>query len=330
MGGVEPLGKTKDKISGVYPINFEFSNKEDLLTESGDIFQVKVGDSGLKIFSLHALKMATKNFSDDRVAGEGAFGKVYKGWVKQETYVPSQVGSGIPIAVKKLDTDGYQGFEEWHTKVKLSGELRHPNVSRILGYCSQDMELLLVYEFMHKRSLENHILTQRFGESLSWSTRVKIMLGTAKGIAYLHSRENQLILRDLKTSNILLDQDFNAKVADFGLARHGPINGETHLVTQVMGTYGYAAPEYVETGYLTAPHARLSSSTTLHARSSGCATTLHARLSSNALFQSWFQNLNFRDELQNILSLSYPIMFGSEDVDGEEADEDSDDDTYMI
>ncbi|KAJ0542236.1 putative transferase, protein kinase RLK-Pelle-RLCK-VIIa-2 family [Helianthus annuus] len=110
-------------------------------------------------------------------------------------------------------------------------------------------------------------------------------------IAYLHSRENQIIFRDLKTSNILLDQDFNAKVADFGLARHGPINGETHLVKQVMGTYGYAAPEYVETGYLTAPHARLSSSTTLHARSSGCAATLHARLSSNVALRGTIPEL---------------------------------------
>ncbi|KAJ0492855.1 putative transferase, protein kinase RLK-Pelle-RLCK-VIIa-2 family [Helianthus annuus] len=84
--------------------------------------------------------------------------------------------------------------------------------------------------------------------------RFKITLGITKGIAYLHSRENQIIFRDLKTSNIrygmLLALDFNAKVVDFGLARHGPINGETHLVTQVMGTYGYAAPEYVETGEL--------------------------------------------------------------------------------
>ncbi|KAI7757687.1 hypothetical protein M8C21_030701, partial [Ambrosia artemisiifolia] len=136
------------------------------------------------------------------------------------------------------------------TEVNLSSELNHPNISKILGYCSEDMELLLVYEFMHKGSLENHILTQRFGETLSWSTRVQIMLGTAKGIAYLHSRENPIIIRDLKTSNILLDQDFNARIADFGLARHGPVDGKTHLITQVMGTYGYTAPEYVETGYL--------------------------------------------------------------------------------
>ncbi|GKE26813.1 probable serine/threonine-protein kinase NAK isoform X2, partial [Tanacetum coccineum] len=90
----------------------------------------------------------------------------------------------------------------------------------------------------------------RYGLSLPWSMRVKIMIGTAQGIAYLHTEENQIIYRDLKTSNILLDQEYNAKIADFGLARHGPINGDTHLSTQVMGTYGYAAPEYIATGYL--------------------------------------------------------------------------------
>ncbi|KAF5765394.1 putative transferase, protein kinase RLK-Pelle-RLCK-VIIa-2 family [Helianthus annuus] len=249
IGDLEPLGKKKRQNKWYLP--YKFSNKEDLVTESGDRYQeLKVAVSGLKIFSLDALKMATRNFSDDRVVGEGAFGKVYKGWVEQETYAPSKIGSGIPVAVKKLDTDGYQGFEEWETEVKLSGELNHPNITKLLGYCAEEMELLLVYEFLHRGSLENYILKQRFGGTLSWSRRVKIMLGTAKGIAYLHSRENQIIIRDLKTSNILLDEDFNARIADFGLATHGPINGETHLITQVMGTYGYAAPEYVATGYL--------------------------------------------------------------------------------
>ncbi|KAI7755224.1 hypothetical protein M8C21_030276, partial [Ambrosia artemisiifolia] len=162
-------------------------------------------------FLLSEMQLATNSFDQSMIIGKGGFGK---------------------------------------TEVKLSSELNHPNITKILGYCSEDMELLLVYEFMHKGSLENHILTLRFGETLSWSTRVKIMLGTAKGIAYLHSKENPIIIRDLKTSNILLDQDFNARIADFGLARHGPVDGETHLITQVMGTYGYTAPEYVETGEL--------------------------------------------------------------------------------
>ncbi|KAD5960572.1 hypothetical protein R6Q59_013643 [Mikania micrantha] len=249
MGDLEPTGKKKRPNKWFLPCNIP--NKEVFQTERGDGFQeVKVADSGLKIFSLNELKMVTRNFSDDLVVGEGAFGKVFKGWIEQETYVPSKLGSGIPVAVKKLDTNGYQGFEEWQMEVKLLGKLSHPNVTKLLGYCSEDMDLLLVYEFMHMGSLENYILKQGLGRTLSWSMRVKIMLGTAKAIAYLHSRGNQIIFRDLKTSNILLDQDFNAKIADFGLARHGPINGETHLVTQVMGTYGYAAPEYVATGYL--------------------------------------------------------------------------------
>ncbi|KAI3704293.1 hypothetical protein L1987_74509 [Smallanthus sonchifolius] len=249
MGDVEPVGNKKREKKWFLPCNF--SNKEGLPTESGDTFkEVEVADSGLKVFSFDGLKIATRNFSDDMVLGEGAFGKVFKGWLEHDTYVPSKPGSGIPVAVKKLDIDGYQGFEEWQTEVKLLSGLSHPNLSKLLGYCSEDKELLLVYEFMQKGNLANHILTQRYGETLPWSMRVKVMVGTAKGIAYLHSRENQIIIRDLKTSNILLDQDFNAKIADLGLARHGPINGETHLITRVMGTYGYAAPEYVATGYL--------------------------------------------------------------------------------
>ncbi|XP_076919404.1 uncharacterized protein LOC143580195 [Bidens hawaiensis] len=247
-GGVQNLGKKKSKNK--WHLSSKFCSKEVSPTENVDTFQeVKAADSGLKIFSLGGLKLATRNFSDDMVVGEGAFGKVFKGWVEQETYVPSRVGSGIPIAVKKLNTDGYQGLEEWQTEVKLSGELSHPNVTKLLGYCSEDKDLLLVYEFMPKGNLEKYILKERLGEKLSWPTRIKIMIGTAKGVAYLH-REKQIIIRDLKTSNILLDKDFNAKIADFGLARHGPINGDTHVITQVMGTYGYAAPEYVATGYL--------------------------------------------------------------------------------
>nr|XP_043618839.1 receptor like protein kinase S.2-like isoform X2 [Erigeron canadensis] len=234
-----------------------FSNTEVLPSEGDTYQEFDVSDSSLKLFSLDELKHATRNFSDDMVVGEGAFGKVFEGWVEEETYAPSKVGYGIPVAVKKLDPDSMQGVEEWQSEVKFLSKLGHPNIVKLLGYCSEDKDLLLVYEFLHG-SLENYVLksnifptnAEGFGLTLSWSMRVKIMMGTAQGIAFLHSKENQIIFRDLKASNILLDKDFNAKIADFGLARHGPINGETQVCTQVMGTYGYAAPEYVATGHL--------------------------------------------------------------------------------
>lgn len=95
------------------------------------------------------------------IVGEGAFGKVFKGWVEHETFVPSKVASGMPIAVKKLNTDGYQGFEEWQAEVKILGTLSHPNLVHLLGYCSVDKDLFLVYEFMSKGSLENYILKSK-------------------------------------------------------------------------------------------------------------------------------------------------------------------------
>lgn len=225
------------------------------MSKSRDTFQEfnfkwEVADSALKIFTLAGLKIATRNFNNALVVGEGAFGKVFKGWVEQESYVSSKVGSGMPVAVKKLNTDGYQGLEEWQAEVNFLGRLSHPNLVRLLGYCSEDKELLLVYEFMEKGSLENYIFKRGLGPPFPWSLQLKIVIGVARGIAFLHKTENQIIFRDLKSSNILLDQDFSAKLADFGLAKHGPVNGDTHLSTLVMGTYGYAAPEYVETGHL--------------------------------------------------------------------------------
>ncbi|PWA47878.1 concanavalin A-like lectin/glucanase domain, Rho-associated protein kinase 1/2 [Artemisia annua] len=242
------LGKKKKQHR--WFLSSKFSDKV-IPSERGASFQeVEVEDCGLKKFSLDRLKVVTRNFSDDMVVGEGAFGKVFIGWVEPETYVPSKVGSGIVIAIKKLNLNGYQGTEEWETEMKLLSRLSHPNLVKLLGYCSEDKDLLLIYEFMEKGDLDGYILKRGYRLSLPWSMRVKIMIGTAQGIAYLHTKENQIVFRDLKTSNILLDRDFNAKICDFGYARYGPINGDTHLSTQVMGTYGYAAPEYIATGSL--------------------------------------------------------------------------------
>ncbi|XP_044470798.1 probable serine/threonine-protein kinase PIX13 [Mangifera indica] len=205
----------------------------------------------LKEFSFADLKLATKNFKSDTLLGEGGFGKVYKGWIDEKTFAPSKSGIGMVVAIKKLNPESMQGLQEWQSEVNFLGSLSHPNLVKLLGYCWEDKELLLVYEFMQRGSLENHLFRRNPSiEPLSWDIRLKIAVGAAQGLAFLHTSEKKVIYRDFKASNILLDGYFNAKISDFGLAKLGPAGGESHVTTRVMGTYGYAAPEYIATGHL--------------------------------------------------------------------------------
>lgn len=205
----------------------------------------------LRVFTFAELKSATRNFKPDTVLGEGGFGKVFKGWVDDKTLNPTKSGVGMVIAVKKLNPESMQGLEEWQSEVNFLGRLSHPNLVKLLGYCLEDKELLLAYEFMAKGSLENHLFRRGAAfDPLSWEIRLKIAIGAARGLAFLHSSEKQVIYRDFKASNILLDSNFNAKLSDFGLAKNGPTGGVSHITTRVIGTYGYAAPEYVATGHL--------------------------------------------------------------------------------
>jgi len=205
----------------------------------------------LKTYTFAELKCATKSFRPETVLGEGGFGKVYKGWVDEKTLNPSRSTTGMVVAVKKLNPESVQGMEQWQSEVNFLGRISHPNLVKLLGYSMDDNELLLVYEFMAKGSLENHLFRRgAVYEPLPWSLRLKILIGAARGLAFLHSSERQIIYRDFKASNILLDSHFNAKLSDFGLAKHGPDGEESHVTTRVMGTYGYAAPEYVSTGHL--------------------------------------------------------------------------------
>ncbi|PHT78148.1 Receptor-like serine/threonine-protein kinase [Capsicum annuum] len=197
----------------------------------------------LRVFSFSELKMGTKGFSRGLMIGEGGFGCVYRGVVDG---VPPCEDMRIEVA----------GHKEWINEVNFLGVVKHPNLVKLIGYCAEDdergMQRLLVYELMRNKSLEDHLLA-RSATPLSWTLRLKIAQDAARGLAYLHEEMDfQLIFRDFKPSNILLDEDFNAKLSDFGLARQGPAAGLTHVSTSVVGTIGYAAPEYVQTGRLTA------------------------------------------------------------------------------
>ncbi|CAN4090085.1 unnamed protein product [Withania somnifera] len=209
--------------------------------------------SNLKSFSFNELRVATRNFRPDSVLGEGGFGCVFKGWIDENTFKAARPGTGLVIAVKRLNQEGFQGHKEWLAEITYLSQLSHPNLVRLIGYCLEDEHRLLVYEFMPRGSLENHLFRRStYFQPLSWNLRMKVALEAAKGLEYLHSPEAKVIYRDFKSSNILLDANYNAKLSDFGLAKDGPIDGKSHVSTRVMGTFGYAAPEYMATGHLTA------------------------------------------------------------------------------
>ncbi|KAF3956098.1 hypothetical protein CMV_018752 [Castanea mollissima] len=205
--------------------------------------------SQLRKFDVNELKSSTRNFRPETLLGEGGFGCVFKGWINENRTAPVKPGTGVAVAVKTLNQDGLQGHKEWLAEVNYLGGLLHPNLVKLIGYCIEDDQRLLVYEFMPRVSLENNLFRRSL--PLPWSIRMKVALGAAKGLAFLHEEaEKPVIYRDFKTSNILLDADYNAKLSDFGLAKDDPEDGKTRVSTRVMGTYSYAAPEYVMTGRL--------------------------------------------------------------------------------
>ncbi|XP_058085244.1 probable serine/threonine-protein kinase PBL19 isoform X2 [Magnolia sinica] len=205
----------------------------------------------LRVFSFSELTNATNDFHRSLKIGEGGFGSVYKGFVKP----PDGDGERIAVAIKKLNKESLQGHKQWVAEVQFLAVVEHPNLVKLIGYCAADgergIQRLLVYEFMPNKTLEDHLFSPAL-PVLPWKRRLEIVLGAAQGLAYLHGGlEVQVIYRDFKASNVLLDEEFKPKLSDFGLAREGPSEGHTHVSTAVVGTYGYAAPDYVETGHLT-------------------------------------------------------------------------------
>ncbi|KAK6144832.1 hypothetical protein DH2020_021652 [Rehmannia glutinosa] len=172
------------------------------------------------------------------------FGRVYKGRLESSNQI---------VAIKQLDRNGLQGNREFLVEVLMLSLLHHPNLVNLIGYCADGDQRLLVYEYMPLGSLKDHLHDLPSDKKrLDWNTRMKIAAGAAKGLEYLHDKANPpVIYRDLKCSNILLDEGYHPKLSDFGLAKLGPVGDKTHVSTRVMGTYGYCAPEYAMTGQLT-------------------------------------------------------------------------------
>ncbi|KAL3741640.1 hypothetical protein ACJRO7_017149 [Eucalyptus globulus] len=193
--------------------------------------------SGPRKFTYKDLVVATNNFAIERLLGEGGFGRVFEGYL---------TSMSINVAIKKINPGSRQGIKEYATEVKTISRLRHRNLVQLIGWCHEKKELLLIYEFMSNGSLDSHLFKER--SFLPWEKRYKIVIGIASALLYLHEEwEQRVVHRDIKSSNIMLDSDFNAKLGDFGLARL--VDHAKGLQTTVLaGTMGYMAPEFIYTG----------------------------------------------------------------------------------
>ncbi|XP_042038335.1 G-type lectin S-receptor-like serine/threonine-protein kinase SD1-1 [Salvia splendens] len=193
----------------------------------------------LPFFSLPTVLKATDNFSNTSKLGEGGFGPVYRGVLED----------GQEIAVKRLSKMSSQGVNELRNEVMLIAKLQHRNLVRTLGFCAQEEEYMLIYEYMPNHSLDLTLFDKEKSMLLDWQKRFDIINGIAKGLLYLHQDSRlRIIHRDLKASNILLDADIIPKISDFGLARSFGGNQTEAQTRRVIGTYGYMSPEYAIDG----------------------------------------------------------------------------------
>ncbi|RDX84588.1 Receptor-like serine/threonine-protein kinase ALE2, partial [Mucuna pruriens] len=195
-----------------------------------------------KTFSMNDIEKATDNFHASRVLGEGGFGRVYSGILED----------GTKVAVKVLKREDHHGDREFLSEVEMLSRLHHRNLVKLIGICAEISFRCLVYELIPNGSVESHLHgVDKENSPLDWGARIKIALGSARGLAYLHEDSSpHVIHRDFKSSNILLEDDFTPKVSDFGLARTAADEDNRHISTRVMGTFGYVAPEYAMTGHL--------------------------------------------------------------------------------
>ncbi|KAG5075224.1 hypothetical protein AAZX31_20G149200 [Glycine max] len=196
---------------------------------------------GMKI-PFAEIQSATNNFDRNLIIGSGGFGMVYKG----------ELRDNVKVAVKRGMPGSRQGLPEFQTEITVLSKIRHRHLVSLVGFCEENSEMILVYEYVEKGPLKKHLYGSSLQTPLSWKQRLEICIGAARGLHYLHTGFAQgIIHRDIKSTNILLDENYVAKVADFGLSRSGPCINETHVSTNVKGSFGYLDPEYYRRQQLT-------------------------------------------------------------------------------
>nr|AAK11568.1 Pto-like protein kinase B [Solanum habrochaites] len=186
------------------------------------------------------LDEATNNFDDKFFIGEGGFGKVYRGVLRD----------GTKVALKRHNHDSRQSIKEFETEIEILSFCSHPHLVSLIGFCDERNEMILIYDYMENGNLKSHLYGSDLPTmSMSWEQRLEICIGAARGLHYLHT--NGVIHRDVKSSNILLDENFVPKITDFGISKTMSELDQTHLSTAVKGNIGYIAPEYALWGQLT-------------------------------------------------------------------------------
>ncbi|MED6138358.1 hypothetical protein PIB30_073646 [Stylosanthes scabra] len=227
-GAVESVGWTPLRMFG--------GSSNSRMSEPGSN-----GYTGLKI-PFADIQHATNDFDRSLVIGSGGFGMVYKGVLRDN----------VKVAVKRGMPGSRQGLPEFHTEITVLSKIRHHHLVSLVGFCEENSEMILVYEYVEKGPLKRHLYGSSGLPPLSWKRRLEICIGAARGLHYLHTGFAQgIIHRDIKSTNILLDENYVAKVADFGLSRSGPCINETHVSTGVKGSFGYLDPEYFRRQQLT-------------------------------------------------------------------------------
>lgn len=197
---------------------------------------------------LQVIQDCTDDFNERNFIGKGGYGRVYKGFLTWADHV------NMPVAVKRLDLTGFQGNKEFHTEVTMLSQYQHRNIITLIGYCNDNKELILVYEYARRGSLDTYLRGTAMLDGLSWLQLLNICIDVASALDYLHNHvaeKHRIIHRDIKSANVLLDENWNAKLSDFGLAKIGLARQpNTIVITNIAGTHGYNDPQYERTGFL--------------------------------------------------------------------------------